>query len=519
MEISIGTFTVLSIIYFVASHIGLYKLYEKAGLKGWQALVPFYGVYLLIKLVHRPLWWIFVYYVPFVGYVVWMGLIVDLLKHFNKFELKEHFFGVVFSGIYLPLIGFNNEVKFIGHEKVKQYKKTKTREWIDAIVFAVVAATLIRSIYMEAFTIPTSSMEHTLERGDFLFVSKLSYGPRIPMTPIAFPFAHHTLPLTQKTKSYLEWIKFPFYKLPGFGNVERNDYVVFNFPAGDTVALERSNEVYYQIVQEEGWKNVQQKYTVTARPIDKRENYIKRCVGMPGDILEVKNGELIINNTPAYIGEGMQHIYRVNVDGFGLSERKLFDENITREKFEYQPSARYGEYYITMTAKAAEKLKQYTNVKSVERLNKEKGYYQNQAKAMGINSFPIYPNHANFDWTEDNFGPINIPQKGKNISLNIENIHLYKRIIAVYEENKLDIVNNDIFINGEKADAYTFKKDYYWLMGDNRHNSQDSRFWGFVPDDHVVGKAVFIWLSLDPDYPFTRGKIRWNRLLKVVDKE
>lgn len=519
MEISIPVFIVLCIAYHVAAHVGLYKLFEKAGLTPWHALVPFYGVHIWVKWLQRPVWWTIIYYIPFVGFVVWMGLVVDLLKNFDKFSLKEHFLGVVFAGVYLPMLGFDTQTQLISRDKVKAHKKTKAREWIDAIVFAVVAATLIRGFYMEAFTIPTSSMEHTLKRGDFLFVSKMSYGARIPMTPIAFPFAHHTLPGTTQTKSYLEWIKFPFAKLPGFGNVERYDNVVFNFPAGDTVALERSNEVYYQIVQDEGWQNVQRKYTVTARPIDKRENYIKRCVALPGDKLELKNGELFINDAPSFMPGGMQHIYKVLVEGYGLSEKKLFDENITRERFEYQPSSRFGEYYLTMTAEGAARLKQFSNVKAVERLNRPKGFYVEQAKASGVQSFPIYPNHPSYDWTEDNFGPLVIPKKGQTVPLNVETLPLYKRIITAYEGNKLEIVNNDIFINGAIADSYTFQKDYYWLMGDNRHNSQDSRFWGFVPDDHVVGKAVFVWLSLDPDYSLFNGKIRWKRLMKVVDKE
>ena len=292
MEISISGFLILSAVYFLATHIGLYKIFEKMGEDGWKALVPFYSTYLAVKMVKKSWLWTIVYYVPFLGFVVWMGLIVELMKLLGKTSFKEHFLGVVFAGVYIPYIGFQEDVKFIGYEEAAKYKKSFKREWADAIIFAVVAATVIRGFYLEAFTIPTSSMERKLLIGDFLFVNKMAYGARVPNSPLSFPFTHHSfpesVPFIGGSQSYLEWFKFPYAKLPKMGDVERNDCVVFNFPAGDTVALEEPTRIYDQLVrdaqvklnisQEEARNVVHKNYTIKSRPVDKKENYIKRCV-------------------------------------------------------------------------------------------------------------------------------------------------------------------------------------------------------------------------------------------------
>ena len=306
MEISISAFVILSIVYFAVTHIGLYKIFEKMGEDGWKALVPFYSTYLVVKMVKKSWVWTITYYVPFFGFVVWMGIIVELLKLLGKTSFKEHFLGVVFAGIYLPYIGFKEDVKFIGYEEAAKYKKSFKREWADAIIFAVVAATVIRGFYLEAFTIPTSSMERKLLVGDFLFVNKMAYGARIPNSPISFPFTHHSfpewIPFVGGNQSYAEWIKFPYAKLPKMGDVERNDCVVFNFPAGDTVAVEEPARIYEQLIRDEvialgvseneARRLLDEKYTIKHRPVDKKENYIKRCVGIPGDKLEIVNNPL-----------------------------------------------------------------------------------------------------------------------------------------------------------------------------------------------------------------------------------
>ena len=531
MEISIPAFIVLSLIYFIVAHVGLYKIFEKIGIEGWKALVPFYSTYIACKTIKKSWLWIITYYVPFLGFVVWMGIIVELMKLLGKTSFKEHFLGVVFAPIYLPYIGFKEDVKFIGYEEADKYKKSTSREWADAIVFAVVAATLIRGIYLEAFTIPTSSMEQKLLRGDFLFVNKLAYGARVPMTPLAVPFTHHSfpewIPLVGGKKSFSELISFPYTKLPEMGAIERNDCVVFNFPAGDTVALEAQNYVYDQLVRDLGRKDVWKKLTIDYRPIDKRENYIKRCVGLPGDKIEVIDGVLKVNGETAYQDPGVQHKYKVYTQNYGLERRKLINNEINYEfpeKEVFDPSTRKKrivddwrnaentEYTLTMTEKANQKLQtEFTNVVNVEQIIDKKD-------ATTYADLSIFPNSNLYNWTVDNFGPLTIPKKGTTVELNEKTLPIYKVLITRYELNDLQIKGGKIFINGVETTSYTFKMNYYWMMGDNRNNSLDSRYWGFVPEDHIVGKAVFVWMSYSP-HPEEGGffsRIRWDRLFTKV---
>ena len=362
MEISINGFLILSALYFIATHIGLYKIFEKLGEDGWKALVPFYSTYLAVKMVKKSWLWTIVYYVPFLGFVVWMGIIVELMKLLGKTSFKEHFLGVVFAGIYLPYIGFQEEVKFIGYEEAAKYKKSFKREWADAIIFAVVAATVIRGFYIEAFTIPTSSMEQKLLVGDFLFVNKMAYGARVPNTPLSFPFTHHSfpesIPFVGGNQSYLEWLKFPYTKLPKMGDVERNDCVVFNFPAGDTVVIEKSDEIYEQLLrdasvelnlsEEQARTFLYEKFTIKARPVDKKENYIKRCVGIPGDKLEIVDAKLMINDEVAYFDKGAQFKYIVLTDGTGLPEKVLQKKKITTERLQ-QVQGSTDKFIVTLT--------------------------------------------------------------------------------------------------------------------------------------------------------------------------
>jgi len=526
MEISISEFVIMSLIYFVAAHIGLYKIFEKIGLEGWKALVPFYGTYLAVKIVNKSWLWTITYYVPFLGFVVWMGIVVELLKLLGKTSFKEHFLGIVFAGLYLPYIGFKEDVKFIGYEEAAKYKKSFKREWADAIIFAVVAATLIRGFYIEAFTIPTSSMEQKLLVGDFLFVNKMAYGARVPNTPISFPFTHHSfpdwIPFVGGNQSYIELVKFPHAKLPKMGNVERNDCVVFNFPAGDTVTVETMGKtIYEQMIRDESlrqgislekaWKFINENYTIKSRPVDKKENYIKRCVGLPGDKLEIIDNVLMINNKQAYFDENAQFNYYVTTNGTGLPESTLQKKKITTESISVV-SGMPNTYRMTLTNSTAEKVKQFSQVVSVEKVNYPLGYnYATDLNYFQLN--PIFPNSSQYNWSRDNFGPMVIPKKGATVKLSLRSLPLYRRIIKNYEGNDLSISGDKIIINGEVATSYTFKMDYFWMMGDNRHNSQDSRYWGFVPENHVVGKAVFVWMSWDSQ----QGGIRWNRLFSLVD--
>ena len=360
------------------------------------------------------------------------------------------------------------------HKKSKQKKKSELKSWFDAILFAVIAATILRTFLIEAYTIPTSSMEKSMLVGDFLFVSKVAYGPRVPMTPIAFPLVHHTIPIFG-AKSYSEIIQLPFHRMKGLGNIKRNDCVVFNWPAEDL-----------------------------GRPVDKKENYVKRCVGIPGDTLILKNADLYVNGShhEEPIGMKKQWHYNVKTKGSGLNRKILYKKyDITESGY----GRNQNEYSLTLTDISRDALKTFPNVTSVERKLEKQGIYSDY----------IFPHSNNYNWNVDNFGPIIIPFKGMNIKISIKNLPLYKDIIERYENNKLEIIKNNIYINDKIADSYTFSMNYYWMMGDNRHNSADSRFWGFVPENHIVGKASFIWMSWDKNAKGLK-KVRWNRLFSSV---
>ncbi|PID89507.1 MAG: signal peptidase I [Bacteroidia bacterium] len=388
-------------------------------------------------------------------------------------------------------------------------KKSKLMEWIDALIFAVIAATLIRLFFIEAYTIPTSSMEKSLLVGDYLFVSKVSYGPRMPNTPLSFPFAHHTLPLTSNTKSYLEWIKWDYKRLVGFGEVERNDVVVFNYPEGDTLStLYQSNQSYYALTRQFGrkrvWEDKRSFGDIITRPVDKRENYVKRCVAIHGDTLQIKHGQAFINGKPQEKVGDFQYKYDIVTQDRALNSYFFSNLGISREDYEQAMIANFT-YRLPLTQENVEKLKANQIIKSITRVEIPEG----------VRMPYIFPHNPNYKWNEDNFGPLYIPAKGATIALTPENLPLYRRAIEVYEKHKVEQKNGKIFIDGKETNKYTFAMDYYFMMGDSRHNSADSRFWGFVPEDHVVGKAVFIWFSTDKDKSFLK-KIRWNRIFNLI---
>ena len=468
----------------VISLYGLFLLFKKAGKQGWEAIIPFYREYVMTQLVGRPAWWVALLLVPIVNIFIFYSLYLDLLKAFGKQRFWETAAAVLIPFVVLPMWGNDANVKYRGQptseefKKKYPYKKSVGREWADAIIFATVAASLIRGFLIEAYMIPTGSMERRLLVGDFLFVSKLNYGPRIPNTPIAFPFAHHTMPITGG-KAYSEWIKIPYKRLPGFQNIERNDVVVFNYPM-------EADEPYN-------------------RPVDKRENYIKRAVGIPGDVVSMKDGKLTVNGNIQYDTEDLQTSYIVIAEPYGISEDILIKNRYDVDLDNTDPSQ--GFYVLHITKEEAESVRSWSNVKEVKEViyNTDNEMYA---------SFPNY-NWNERKWTYDNFGPIKVPSKGLTVKLDKWSLPLYQRIITIYEGNTLEINGNDILINGQKADSYTFQMDYYWMMGDNRHNSYDSRGWGFVPEDHIVGKALFTWLSWDKDGSFL-SKIRWNRIFKGI---
>ena len=375
-------------------------------------------------------------------------------------------------------------------------------EWISAVVFAVIAATLIHLFVFQLYVIPTSSMEKSLLIGDYLYVSKIAYGPQVPNTPLSFPFVHHTMPGSQTKKSFSEAIKWPYHRLKGFGKVQRNDAVVFNFPAGDTVLVENQSVTYYDVLRDyqrqfgeaEGRRKLNGDYTVISRPVDKRENYIKRCIGIPGDTITIVDTEVFVNGEPQIELPEKQYMYFVQTTS-PLSQYAIENLGTT----EWNGSGLY--YVMALTSQAAAKLQAMPNVVSVTRYN-----------AVNAGNADIFPHSELYTWTQDNFGPLWIPAKGSTIELTTENLPLYERIITAYEGHDLRVEGDDIYIDGQKTGAYTFAMDYYWMMGDNRHNSADSRFWGFVPEDHIVGKASRIWFSRDQQ----NGSIRWNRIFRKV---
>ncbi len=439
---------------------------------------------------------------------------------------------VIWIGSYWLLIGLGIIFDLYVSQKInwtfwkkKKGKNSKLVEWIDALIFAVIAVTLINIFIFQNYKIPTGSMENSLLVGDHLFVSKIAFGPKIPNTPLSFPFSQNTLPLT-KTKSYLEWIQWPYKRLAGLSKVKRNNVVVFNCPALDTVTkinptfsykydLWRHAERYrfQDILKKEELKSytyylslaereIKSNTEIIGRPVDRRDNYIKRCVGIPGDTIQLINSKLYINNIPEKNRESVLHKYIIITKGTPLNKRLLKRNGVESGNIQQLSLTHYA---INLTQKQREDITALNSIDTIIPDIQIEHEYYNQT----------FPNHPDFDWTIDNFGPLYIPEKGKTIKLSKSNLPLYSRIIDIYEENDLQVKGDSIFINGEYTDSYTFKMDYYFMMGDNRHSSWDSRSWGYVPEDHIVGKPVFIWLSIDKDNSFL-NKIRWERFFKRI---
>jgi signal peptidase I len=493
----------------LALHAGLIGVFIKARRKYWEALIPGYNLWVWLQLVGKPFWWLILLLIPGVNIIIFMVMVYLTLRNFEVEKPFDLIIGVVFSFFYLPYVGFSRKYSWMGENYWKSYRKTTGSEWMEAIVFAVVAATIIRTFFFEAFTIPSSSMEKTLLVGDYLFVSKLSYGSKTPVTPLTVPFTHHTLPLTESVPSFSTWIQLPYFRFPALSKVSNNDIVVFNYPDGDTVALNCQNISYYKLVRAFGWELVNTPTAINPynnkpfgkvvwRPVDKRDHYVKRCVAIPGDKLELKNKQLFINGKPAVNPPMMQFSYYAQFNGnpeklfnkLDITDAEPADNSFSLWRLHLNEQSKKGLMESTLLDKLAE-----TNEKDTD-------------------LFPFDPALA---WDRDNYGPLTIPKKGVTVALNVKNISLYRRIIEIYEGNRLEIKDSTIFINGQPAGAYTFAQDYYFVMGDNRHNSADSRFWGFVPHDHLVGKAVFIWLSRSKNRSFPN--IRYERVFSFINNE
>ncbi len=470
-------FLAIQVIHF----LGTWKLYVKAGRKSWEAIIPIYNAIVLMQIINRSKWWVILLFIPIINLLMFPVIWVETIRSFGKNTTKDSLLVIATLGFYIYYINYMEDVKYVEDRSLTP--RTAAGEWVSSIVFAVIAATLVHTYFMQPYTIPTSSLEKSLLIGDFLFVSKFHYGARVPMTTVAAPMVHDTLPFV-KIRSYLNKPQLPYFRLPGFQDIKRNDIVVFNWPV-DTV--------------EQFFKKTNRKIR---KPIDKKSNYVKRCVGIAGDSLAIKDGFVYINGKHNVLPDRarLQFYYDVNTEGKELSLSSIRNSYHVREGGRMQD----GNYVLNLSEEDANRLKNNPAVKSLTRRIAPVGEGEN-----------VFPSVKSLQWNKDNFGPIYIPEKGKTVSITKETLPFYKRIIVEYEKNTVQVKGDEILINDKPAESYTFQQNYYWMMGDNRHNSEDSRYWGFVPFDHVVGKPVFIWFSWNSD---AKGmdKIRWERLFTTV---
>lgn len=549
---------IIQLILLLLIFASLFFIFKKAGEEPWKALIPGYNLWIWLKIIHKPWWWLIILLFPGPNILLLMIMSANTATVLGQRASKDMLLAGLLPFVYMPYLALSNDIGYMGPVDRKVYPKTALQEWRDAILFAVVAAMLIRTYTLEAFTIPTSSMEKSMLIGDYLFVDKVSYGTRIPETPLSFPLVHHSLPGTT-IPSYLKWMNFGYHRLPGFKTIKNNDIVVFNFPEGDTVDVKmQSNQSFNSILRERAFNSMYKDFTAgrkvkplhdyignerqkylqnedfTVRPVDKRENYIKRCVGIPGDKIEIKQSQLFVNDEPAENPKNLQFNYYVEtVNPFPLTPQ---NRRALKKKYQinYQDmvslSGKNRVFRFPLTEKAYNALKDDPMVKNIIRAENKPDELSFMQRLMLRNRFSseffnflkknelfnpeysIFPNAPGFNWTVDHFGPLTIPKKGETVELTTDNLPIYKRIIDVYEKNKLNVENGKIFINDKETQQYTFQMNYYWLMGDNRHNSQDSRFWGFVPENHVVGRAAFVWFSMDPELDLSDEKIRWSRI-------
>lgn len=481
-------FLVIQLIHFA----GTWKLYQRAGRKSWEAAIPVYNAIVLAGIIKRPKWWVILLFFPIVNQLMFPVFWIETARSFGFNQRKDTILVVLTLGLYLFYINYATDAPYKKDRDLKP--RTSLGEWVSAIAFAIIAATMVHTYFMQPYVIPSSSLEKTLLVGDYLFVSKFHYGARAPMTTVAAPMIHDTIPLTKK-KSYLfsdnyeeretsllNKLQLPYMRVPGFQKIKRNEIVVFNQPADTLLDMNdfRPDRNYY-------------------KPIDKKTNLVKRCVGIPGDSLEIRDGYVFINGKQTVLPDRAKPQYNFRVKAPGFNPNDFYTVYNTREDVR---AFQNGDFYVTLTDKEAEMLRKHSKVTSVTKFLTPKGDLDPS----------VFPHVPSLGWNVDNFGPIYIPKKGATVKLDAYSMPFYKRIISEYEGNQLDIIGDNYFINGKKADSYTFKQDYYWMMGDNRQNSIDARMWGYVPFNHVVGKPVLIWFSRDTN----TGKIRWDRMFTTV---
>ena len=567
-----GNYIFLALV--LSSFFGLSKLFLKSGIDSWKAFVPIYNFYLLAKLLNKPSWWCLIMIVPGVNIIMYGVYGFNVARAFNKPSNQDLLFASILPYLFFVKLGYDDTAKFVGLSKFEIEPSKLIKNWVDPIIFAVIAASIIRGYFIEAFTIPTSSLEKSLMVGDFLFVNKFAYGPKIPQTPLSFPFAHHTLPFSETKKSYLEWIKLPYFRLPGFGSVKNNDIVVFNYPDGDTVAIGDQNSSYYELTRQlsylikredlnnsqvsksddfyysKAWEYMNNSKNVfpwsnkpiveiVARPPDKREHYVKRCVGIAGDKFEVRNSDIYINDTLQAMPKKAQHYFLVKCSSRVFGEesnssngRISLTNSALLDKLDIYASEVSVEaiskdtivYKLNMPADVAADVKKIPDVVSVIRKAEQKGFRE----------FTVFPHNNSYAWNNDFFGPLIIPKAGMTLPIDTHNLCLYKKILDTYDDGIHQVIsqNGQVLYDQKPISSYTFKQDYYFMMGDYRHNSADSRSWGMVPYDHIVGSPFFVWFSMkySENNPVSGksvisslfknskdGKFRWERFLCYVD--
>ncbi len=523
-------FIIVQIIHF----LGTWKLYQKAGRKAWEAAIPIYNGIVLMQIIKRPKWWIILLFIPIINLLMFPVIWIETIRTFGFYKKLDSFLVVVTLGLYIFYINYATDAKFNADRSLKP--QSELGEWVSSITFAIIAATIVHTYFMQPFTIPTSSLEKSLLVGDYLFVSKFHYGARVPSTVIAAPMVHDSLPFTG-TASYLKWPQLPYLRLPALRKIKNNDIVCFNWPADSLATM---------------WGDTSGKFTY--KPVDKKTNYVKRCVGIAGDTLQMIDGYFYINGKKNelpyraklqfyYTYESKSPIDANTYPAFLLNKERTGVYRILSEYWENEKvqeaikkngnltkigqDSLYTEVAGGINPDLAQRLKMSSvstkiNInltqEEVERLQK----YPLTVSVKKINHGPdnaIFPHVEKLQWSQDNFGPIYIPKAGVTVKLDAESLPFYEQIIKNYENNDLVVNGNDIFINGKIATSYTFKQDYFWLVGDNRHNSLDARYWGYVPFDHVLGKPVMVWFSWDANAPSFVAKlksIRWDRLFTTV---
>ena len=524
------------LLLFLSSNLiifgGSYKLFNLAGVESWKALIPFYNIIKHLDIINRPRWWIILVFIPVINLLMIPVIWVEYIKTFNHNSKLDRILVIVTLGFYIYYISYvSKKKKYISQISFSNFERS-----FGSIIYAIVIATIVHNYIIQPFVIPTGSLEKTLRVGDFLLVSKFHYGARIPSTVVSFPMVHDTIPII-KSRSYLKKPQLPYLRIPGFQEIKNNDIVVFNWPA-DTVRR--------FFVKEKG----------VIKPTDKKSNYVKRAIGIPGDSLEIRDGIVYLNgkenNLPdrakplfTYIvksneGVSSSKLINLEVDGF---IRKFIIKNLSTDI--YAEISKYilnisnngeNEYLIYTTDKGIPiKLVRKLSLNIREIIDKEKELSLTHIDAIKIknsNQFDtiyraieetntsnsiFFPNNKRFSWNNDHFGPLYIPKAGDKIDLNIKTLPLYKKIITDYEFNDLKVIDEDILINGIKENEYVFKQDYYWMMGDNRYNSEDSRVWGFVPFDHVLGRPVFIWMSIEGLFNGVENwNFRWDRVFTTI---